>query len=51
MHVKVLLPTTDLIPTFLQAPPALIAAFAGTRGRDREAMSTDERITNLFFMI
>ena len=47
MHVKVLLPTTDLIPTFLQALPALIAAFAGTRGRDKERIERNA-ITFLF---
>jgi hypothetical protein len=39
------------MPAFLHALPALTAAFAGTRGRDREAISTDKKINNLFFMI
>jgi hypothetical protein len=39
------------MPAFLQTLPAFTAALAGTRGRDREAISTDERITDLFFII
>ena len=48
MHVKVLLPTTDLIPTFLQAPPAFTAALAGTMGRDSE--SIDKNAITFLFM-
>jgi hypothetical protein len=35
MHVNDLLETTDLSPAFLHVPPALVAAFAGIRGRDK----------------
>jgi hypothetical protein len=49
--VYVLADATEVIPAFLQTLPAFTAALAGPRGRDREAISTDERITNLFFMI
>ena len=50
-HVNVLPDATEVIPALLHLAPALAAAFAGTRGRDREAISTDKKIANLFFMI
>ena len=50
MHVNVLLDTTDVIPTFLQAPPALTAAFAGMRRVDMERESIDKNAISLLFM-
>ena len=50
MHVNVLLDTTDVIPTFLQAPPALTAAFAGIRGVDRKRVNTDKNAISLLFI-
>jgi hypothetical protein len=49
MHVKVLLPATDLIPTLLHLAPALTAAFAGTNVRDRESENIDKKAISLLF--
>ena len=49
-HVNVLLDTTDVIPTFLQASPALTAAFAGMRRVDKERESIDKNVISFLFM-
>ena len=50
MHVNVLLETTDVIPTFLQAPPALTTAFAEIRGRVRKSENIDKNAISFLFM-
>jgi hypothetical protein len=42
IHVKVLPEATEVIPTVLQAAPALTAAFTGIRGVDRKRVSIDK---------
>jgi hypothetical protein len=39
------------MPAFLQTLPALTAALAGIRGRDKEAISADISIINLVFKV
>jgi hypothetical protein len=51
MQVKVLFPTVDLIPTLVHLPPALTAALAGIRGRDRESESIDKNAISLLFIL
>jgi hypothetical protein len=50
IHVKVLLATTDLSPTFLQVPPALVAAFTGVRGSDKKSEEIDKNAISLLFI-
>jgi hypothetical protein len=50
MHVNDLLETTDLSPTFLQAPPALVAALTGVRGSDKKRESIDKNAISLLFI-
>jgi hypothetical protein len=50
MQVKVLLPITDLIPTLVHFPPALAAAFAGIKERDKKRESTDKNAITLLFI-
>jgi len=50
MQVKVLLPTTDLMPTLVHLAPALTAAFAGTSRTDKESESIDKNATNFLFI-
>jgi hypothetical protein len=49
MHVNDLLETTDLSPAFLHVPPALVAAFAGIMGVDRNSESIDSKAISLLF--
>ena len=49
MQVKVLLPTADLMPSFVHLSPALTAALTGVKGRDKE--STDKNATSFNFTI
>jgi hypothetical protein len=49
-HVNVLLETTDVIPTFLQAPPALTTAFAEIRGRVKKSENIDKNAISLLFI-
>ena len=50
MHVNDLLETTDLSPTFLQVPPALVAAFTGVRGSDKKSENIDKNAISLLFI-
>jgi hypothetical protein len=50
MHVNDLLETTDLSPAFLHVPPALVAAFAGIRGRDKMREDIAKNATSLLFI-
>lgn len=56
MHVKVLFEEIDVSPAFLQATPAITAALAGVRGKDREIERTDKRakvflVTNKAYLV
>jgi hypothetical protein len=48
--VKVFPETIDLIPTFVHAPPALAAAFAGMRGVDRKRETTEKNAISFLFI-
>jgi hypothetical protein len=50
MQVKVLVPTTDLMPTLVHLAPALAEALAGINGRDRESESIDKKEISLLFI-
>jgi hypothetical protein len=50
MQVKVFAPTTDLLPTFVHFAPALAAAFAGTKGIDRQRESIEKNAISLLFI-
>jgi hypothetical protein len=50
MHVNDLLETTDLSPTFLQVPPALVAAFTGITDKEKNKESTDKNATSFLFI-
>jgi hypothetical protein len=50
MHVNDLLETTDLSPTFLQAPPALVAAFTGITDMERNKVSTDKNVIDFLII-
>jgi hypothetical protein len=50
MQVKVFAPTTDLIPTFEQVPPALVAALTGVRGSDKKSENIDKNAISLLFI-
>ena len=50
MQVKVLLATTDLIPTFLHAPPALVAAFTEITDMERNKESTDKNVIDFLII-
>ena len=50
IHVKVLLATTDLSPTFWHAPPALVAAFTWITDMERKKESTDKNVIIRFNM-
>jgi hypothetical protein len=49
-NVNVLLETTDVIPALLQAPPDLIATFAGMRRVDEERESIDKNAISFLFL-
>jgi hypothetical protein len=51
IHVKVFPEAIDLIPAFLHASPALVAAFTGINGRDRKSESIDKNAISLLDMI
>jgi hypothetical protein len=50
MHVNVLFPITDLMPTLVHLAPALVAAFAGISGRNTKRESIDKIAISLLFM-
>jgi hypothetical protein len=50
IHVKVLPPTTEVVPSGLHEDPALTAAFTGIKGRDTESESIDKKAMNLLFI-
>ena len=50
IHVKVFPEAIDLIPAFLHASPALVAAFTGINGRDRKRESIDKNAISLLFI-
>jgi hypothetical protein len=50
MQVKVLFEAIEVFPALVQAPPALTAAFAGIRGRDRKRASTDKNAISFLLM-
>jgi hypothetical protein len=43
MHVKVLFPTTDLMPTLVHLAPTLVAECAGTRESDIKRENIDKK--------
>jgi hypothetical protein len=49
-HVYVFPSATELIPTFVHAPPALAAAFAGISGRVRKSENTDKSAIIFLFI-
>jgi hypothetical protein len=50
IQVKVLFPTTDLLPTLVHLAPALVAECAGISGRDNESESIDKIAISLLFI-
>jgi hypothetical protein len=50
MHVKVFPEAIDLIPAFVQVPPALAAAFTGIMGVDRKRESIEKNAINFLFI-
>ncbi len=50
MQVKVLLPTTDVIPTLVHFAPAFTAALAGNSGMNNERESVDKTVISLLFI-
>jgi hypothetical protein len=50
MQVKVLFPTTDLMPTLVHLAPAFTAALAGNSGRNNERESVDKTVISLLFI-
>jgi hypothetical protein len=50
MHVNVLFPTIDLMPTLVHLAPALVAECAGISGRDNESESIDKIAISLLFI-
>jgi hypothetical protein len=49
-QVKILFPTTDLMPTLVHLAPALAEALAGFSGRNRESESIDKEAISLLFI-
>ena len=50
MHVKVLFPTIDLMPTLVHFAPALVAECAGISGTDKERERIDKKAISLLFI-